>query len=81
MLVLGDIFPYVITVGSWRLIGGKFDRLHVTAKIVLVYRTIVYLGLFRVSSSFFRSAILDLLDSGVCHVVGEVLNVGDIALG
>ena len=74
-------FPYDITVGSWRLIRGKFDRLHLTAKIVLVDRTIVYLGLFRVSSSFFRSAILDLLDSGACHVVGEVLNVGDIALG
>ena len=78
MLLLGDIFPYDITVGSWRLIGGKFDRLHLTAKIV---RTIVYLGLFRVSSSFFRSAILDLLDSGACHVVGDVLNVRDIALG
>ena len=50
------------------------------AKIVLVDRTIVYLGLSRVSSSFFRSAILDLLDSGACHVVGEV-NVEDIALG
>ena len=36
MLLLGDIFPYVITVGSWRLIGGKFDRLRLTAKIGLV---------------------------------------------